>query len=143
MNNFRYLIMNRPTFTVPLKQGCELASSSSSYDVRSVSTKVTQSQSINLPTKPSSSFLMYLEEERKKLVKRGYSMPDATNEAAKKWQTLPPSRKKVYDDKRTKAMLKYEASLEKINKRNEKKNLDKSRSFFEMPSNTYIRRPNS
>ena len=111
--------MNRPTFTVLLKHGYQVASTTP--DVRPMSTKETRPQFSDLPTKPPSSFMMYVEEERKKLVKRGFSMADGTHEAAKKWQTLPPSKKKVYDDKRTKAMLKYEASLEKINKRNEKK----------------------
>ena len=119
--------MNKLTFKVPLKKvvdESEQPSSSSTPSVMSQpgesivssagSEKSKQNKSVP-PVKPESSFMLFVADQRKNLVKKGFEEAEATLEAAKLWQTASCKVKKTYDDRRTKALIKYEARLVKYN----------------------------
>ena len=74
------------------------------------------------PIKPKSSFSMFVADNRKMLIRKGLTTSEASSEASKMWQDASPDEKKAYDDKRTKAMIKYEERLVKYNESLKKRN---------------------
>merc|ERR550517_86939 len=65
----------------------------------------------NRPKKAATAWMLFLNDERPKLMKQGFAMTEVTTKASDMWKKLSGPAKKKYEDKAVKAKSKYEKDI--------------------------------
>merc|ERR1719273_15909 len=65
----------------------------------------------NRPKKAATAWMLFLNDERPKLMKQGLAMTEVTTKASALWKAISGAAKKKYEDKAIKAKTKYDKDL--------------------------------